>query len=92
MTTVYRCDVCYREFDSAQGCRNHERTHFDGNNQIKYDLLNSDVNNICDYCQHSYYVYGCERDCSHKNCSRVNFYCEFEPVEPLHNKTHCGGV
>lgn len=89
MITIYRCDVCYREFDSPEGCRDHERTHFEGNNRIKYDLISAN-SDVCDYCQKSYYVYGCERDCDHKNCSIVNFYSDFEPVEPFHNKRISG--
>lgn len=89
MITIYRCDVCDREFDSLEECRDHERTHFEGNNRIKYDLISAN-SDVCDYCQKSYYVYGCERDCDHKNCSMVNFYSDFEPVHPFHNKRISG--
>lgn len=52
MITIYRCDVCDREFDSPEECIDHERTHFDGNNRIKYDLISAN-SDVCDYCQKS---------------------------------------
>ena len=47
---------------------------------------------ICDYCDHSFYVYGCEQDCSYEDCRFSNNYKDFIPVEPFHNKRNNGGI
>ena len=90
MTTIYRCDKCDREFDSAKECRVHERSHFHGINRIKYDLIHNQEVDICDYCDNSFYVYGCERDCGYRNCNYINLYADFVPTKPLHDKSISG--
>lgn len=92
MKTVYKCDICGKEFDSSHECRSHEANHFSGVEKLKYDLIHNQEEIICDYCEHSYYVYGCERDCEYKECSRFSNYKDFKPVEPFHNKRACGGI
>ena len=92
MTTIYKCDVCGREFESSLVCRSHEASHFTGVERQKYDLIHDHEADICDYCKHSYYVYGCEQDCDHKDCSMRNEYKDFVPAEPFHNKRAHGGV
>lgn len=91
MKTIYKCDVCGREFGSAFLCRSHEASHFDGVEKIKYDLY-SESKELCDYCDNSYYVYGCEQDCKYHNCNYDNNHKDFVPVEPFHNKRAHGGV
>lgn len=91
MTTIYRCDKCGKEFDTSLACTAHEMSHSGEYTNLKYYLLNT-INDICDYCKHSYYVYGCEQDCQYKDCNWNNHYKDFIPVEPLHNKRASGGV
>ena len=92
MKIKYECDICGQLFDSSRRCRVHEASHFSGLEKIKYELIHSQEEDICDYCGNSYYVYGCERDCEHKECSFINNYEDFVPVIPLHNKRAHGGV
>ena len=93
MKIKYECNVCGQQFDSPEECYAHEGTHFglDENLVIKTALLIKQED-ICDYCGNSYYVYGCEQDCEHKECSFINNYKDFIPVIPLHNKRAHGGV
>ena len=92
MTTYYRCDHCGEEFRNARECRTHESSHYDGAEKIKYNLMYSSEECICDYCEHSFYVYGCEQDCSYEDCRFLNNYKDFIPVEPFHNKRNNGGI
>lgn len=92
MTTIYKCDKCGAEFRNSRECRQHESSHYEGAGKIKYDLMYSAEEHICDYCDHSYYVYGCEQDCEYKDCKYSNNYKDFVPVEPLHDKRQNGGV
>lgn len=92
MTTIYKCDKCGAEFRNSRECRQHESSHYEGAGKIKYDLMYSAEERICDYCDHSYYVYGCEQDCSYEDCGFCNSYKDFVPVEPLHDKRQNGGV
>ena len=69
----------------------HEASHMSSTERIKY-LIMLECMDVCDFCEHSYYVYGCERDCTHNNCNRNNNYSDFVPVNPLHNKKISGGV
>lgn len=90
MKTIYKCDVCGREFGSSWVCRSHEASHFSGVERMKYDLIHDQEEDICDYCDHSYYVYGCEQDCKFKDCCFKNDYKHFRPVEPFCNKRASG--
>ena len=57
--------------------------------RIKYMIM-LECKEVCDYCDRSYYVYGCERDCEYPNCTYDNNHKDFVPVEPLHNKRISG--
>lgn len=92
MQTIYKCDVCGREFGSAWICRSHEASHFPDVERVKYELVHDKKEDICDYCDHSYYVYGCEQNCQFSTCSMTNNYKDFNPVEPFCNKRARGGV
>ena len=91
MTTKYICDICKKEFYSYTMCRHHETSHFDGVERLKYELQ-SQNEEVCDYCANSYYVYGCEQDCKYNDCCYDNNHKDFAPVEPLHNKRMNGGI
>lgn len=86
MKIKYECEVCGELFDSSRRCRVHEASHFSVAEKIKYGLIHTQEEDICDYCDNSYYVYGCEQDCEHKECSSINNYKDFIPVIQLHNK------
>ena len=77
MRTKYECEFCGQQFDSSRRCRAHEANHFFGIEKIKYELIHSQEEDICDYCDNSYYVYGCERDCQHKDCNFSNRFKDF---------------
>lgn len=81
MTTIYKCDFCDETFRNSRECRKHESTHFNGAERLKYILLHNNETDICDYCKHVYYVYGCERDCVFEDCNPSNRYKGFVPME-----------
>ena len=89
MTIIYRCDVCGQEFKNQKKCRVCEASHMGNIDRTKY-LLMINCQEICDYCEHSYYVYGIDRNCEHKDCTYANNYADFIPTEPLHNKSIYG--
>lgn len=93
MKIKYECNVCGQQFDSPTECEAHEHTHsgLDYNLVIKTSLLIKQED-ICDYCDNSYYVYGCEQDCEYDDCGFKNNYKDFIPTEPFHNKRAHGGV
>ena len=89
MTTIYKCDTCGLEFKSPKECRMCEVSHMAPVDRIKCLIMLS-CGNVCDYCDHSYYVYGCEQDCEYKDCRYSNNYKDFIPTEPLHDKRISG--
>lgn len=89
MTTIYKCDSCGAEYKSPKECRICEASHMTPEYRIKYMIM-LNLGNVCDYCDHSYYVYSCEQDCNHKNCGYKNNYKDFVPTEPLHDKSISG--
>lgn len=89
MTTIYKCDACGQEFKSPKECRMCEVSHMTPVDRIKYMIM-LNGGSVCDYCNCSYYVYGCERDCEHKDCRHSNAYKDFVPTEPLHDKRISG--
>lgn len=92
MTTIYKCNACGLEFNDQRACMLHEANHLQGVDKLKYELIHTQEYNICDYCNYSYYVYGCERDCKHKDCGYFNNYKDFVPTEPFHDKRAHGGI
>ena len=49
------------------------------------------ANKVCDYCNNSYYVYGCERACQFETkCNRSNKYFYFQLVDLYHDKSIAG--
>ena len=89
MTTIYKCDTCGQEFKSSKECRMCEASHMAPADRIKYMVM-LNCGSVCDYCDKSYYVYGCERDCEHKDCRYSNKYKDFVPTKPLHDKSISG--
>lgn len=89
MTTIYKCDTCGQEFKSPKECRMCEASHMTPVDRIKC-LIMLNFGSVCDYCDNSYYVYGCERDCKYKDCRHSNNYKDFIPTEPLHDKSISG--
>ena len=92
MKIKYECEFCGTLYDSSRECMDHEREHLSDKDKIVYDIHVLIREDVCDYCTESYYVYGCEKDCKHKDCSPINYFKYFNPVEPLHNKRSNGGV
>jgi hypothetical protein len=89
MTTIYKCDTCGREFKSPKECKMCEVSHMSTVDRIKC-LIMFNCGNVCDYCDNSYYVYGCEQDCEYNDCRHSNNYKDFIPTDPLHDKSRDG--
>lgn len=89
MTTIYKCDTCGQEFKSSKECMMCEASHMVPVDRVKCMIM-FNCGNVCDYCDHSYYVYGCEQDCEYKDCRHSNNYKDFIPTEPLHDKSISG--
>ena len=88
---IYKCDYCKKEYDNFNDCVACEMTHMTELEKLKTQIhLNEEF--LCDYCDHSYYVYGCELNCSCKECHGDNGFKDFKPVEPFHNKSMNGGI
>ena len=82
MRTKYECEFCGELFESSLRCRIHESSHFSGvEEQIKYNLIHSHEEYICDYCDNCYYVYWCEQDCKFKDCNFKNKFKDFKLKE-----------
>lgn len=90
MTTIYKCDTCGREFKNLKECKMCEASHMTPIDKIKYMILLNNRKMVCDYCDKSYYVYGCEVDCDCKECGYANMYKDFIPTKPLHDKSISG--
>lgn len=67
------CDTIYeREIDALMCEERHLLEGKDDNYSCYdlcriYNLIESRGSDPCDYCKHSYYVYGCEQECSFRN-------------------------
>ena len=48
MKIKYECEVCGELFDSSRRCRVHEASHFSGAEKIKYELIHTQEEDICD--------------------------------------------
>lgn len=69
MTKVeqYKCDYCGEVFNDYDKCLAHEYEHQnDDASRAKYLIKYNLRKDLCDYCEHSYFVYGCEIDCQFK--------------------------
>lgn len=89
MTTIYKCATCGRKFKSSKECRICEVAYATLVDKIKYVIM-PNRESVCDYCNNSYYVYGCEKDCEHRDCGHSNSYKDFVPTKPLHDKSIAG--
>lgn len=78
MKRLYECEYCKQQFNEEAGCLIHEMTHCTSDNdRFKYWVRNIVKDDVCKYCYHSYYVYGCEQTCSIGDCSMANNYQNF---------------
>ena len=77
-------------YDYEEAKAKYESSHLKKIDKIKYELTYFYNKDICDYCDCSYYVYGVERACEHKDCHHANNYKDFVPTEPLHDKSRYG--
>lgn len=91
MKIFYECEYCNKTYSDYYECLTCEMSHMSYDEQIKTKLHGAGAT-VCDFCDHSYYVYGCERDCEYKNCDHTNDFKHFKPVDPLHDKRASGGV
>lgn len=79
MKIKFECDYCQKQFEDKYECHDHELSeHINDADKIKYCIINILNEDICSYCSELYYVYGCEPDCSHKDCKRDNNYKDFK--------------
>ena len=83
MKIRYECDYCHQQFDNEMVCRYHEIEHLNNVDRLKYDIQYIMCEDICQYCAHAYYVYGCELNCPCKNCCDANNYKDFVPVRNI---------
>lgn len=72
MKILFACEFCGAIYETSRGAMKCEFSHSnlflnDSNNLSNFCsfYLNKD---ICDFCKHAYYVYGCELDCQKKEC------------------------
>ena len=79
MKIIYKCESCGKEFDNINVCKYHEMLHLNSVDKFKYYIQNVECQDLCKYCAHIYYVYGCEANCSHKDCTARNNYKDFIP-------------
>ena len=91
MTVFYKCDYCGETYKNRDACVKCELSHMPDDEKIKAQLIN-DGKFVCDYCDHSYYAYGCELGCTPVGCYHYNNWPKFKPVEPLHDKRASGGI
>ena len=89
MTITYKCDFCGREFKNKGECKICEMSHMTYKDAVK-SMIMSYGRDPCDYCDHSYYVSGVERDCKFKECHGNNNYPNFIPTEPFQDKSRYG--
>lgn len=78
MKIKYECDHCKAQFDTETSCRCHEILHLHGIEAVKYYIQYATIEDLCSYCDHAYYVYGCELNCQNKNCNAENNYKDFK--------------
>lgn len=91
MKLIYKCEYCGQEFYDSKPCFIHECSHIENENEQLLKIILREGEEPCDYCENSYYVYGCEKECGCKLPCDYR-YNQFVSVEPLHNKAHNGGI
>lgn len=90
MQIKYVCDYCGNDFSTEEKCRRCEMSHLNDTEKLKYNIKYNQHKDLCDFCNHSFYVYGIERDCkNHVDCLK-NDFANFSPVIPLHDKSIAG--
>ena len=83
MNTIYECEHCGKQFYNQTCCAYHEILHLKDVEKMKYYIMNCTTEDLCKYCGHVYYVYGCEQECNFKDCNRANNYKDFKRSELL---------
>lgn len=78
MKIIYECEYCKEQFNDASTCMAHEILHMCSNDKAKYYIQNVLGKDLCSYCEHAYYVYGCELSCNHNDCNQNNNYQYFK--------------
>lgn len=77
MKIIYECEQCHRQFTNQDDCLLCEISHLTNDDKYKYYILNLKGDNICKFCENSYYAYGCELNCSYTDCNSSNNYKNF---------------
>lgn len=83
MKFIYECEYCKKQFTDRDACVVHECGHLHGVEAIKYYITNILHKCPCKYCNHVYYVYGCEEDCRYPYCTYSNNYENFTPGQAV---------
>lgn len=82
MIYMYKCEECGKTFTGHNAffnCFTHENTcKGDSVGKLKRELLKT-LAEPCGYCQESWYVYGCERECNFPKCNNHNDWKDFKP-------------
>ena len=91
MIHCFKCEYCGQVFNDTKTCLEHEISHYPCSEQKKKILAKCNYNGKtpCDYCDHAFYVYGCEFDCEYKTkCNRNEMwpYWVYKNQENKENK------
>lgn len=78
MKILYECEYCHEQFNNKNTCMRHEESHLKDVDKFKYHVVYVNKEPLCKYCEHVYYVYGCEENCEYKDCSPMNCYKDFK--------------
>ena len=90
MQIKYVGDCGGNDVATEEKCRQCEMSHLTDIEKLKYDIKYNQHKDLCDFCDHSFYVYGIERDCkNYYKCLNRNF-ANFSPVIPFHDKSISG--
>ena len=81
MKTKYECNFCGKQFDDKDTCFAHELEHITNDTDKQKYILQAEGLDICKYCKHRYYVYGCRPECEYRDCNSDNNYKDFEGVD-----------
>lgn len=83
----YSCNICGTGFSNSSDAIRCELKHIvesDGHDLDKIGATSSvfsglfnKYNTVCNFCKHSYLVYGCELNCSKKECNFWNNYKDY---------------